>query len=997
MRNKFVKLLIITLVIAIITPGFSNITSSAAAPPPEAETYTEYFYSDESTYVYESLPSTNYNSGSMKYILNIGLDEFEGDYIAFVKFNNIDLPEDAVIEDAKIRLYCSDFGSHPNANIKMYSVDESWDEETINWNNKPDNLEFIYSRNVGADGPYDWDATDLVEHWLNYPISNYGVSFEEGIQLFSTPFYSDEVSYYGPRLEIRYQTTSGEEPEPPEEPPVDNTPCEMSYTVTPESPESGDEVTISVTATDDTAMQYISIFKGVSEVETCTAEGTVTSLDCSYSEVFTTPGNHSFSIFADDKGAEPPQGKTVYVDIAGSGNDPIVTISASFEESNAIPSKYCLLPMDGQTIDITATATDPDGIDMMTITFDGTPYDRFYDPPQTSVEETISIVNGDDFLEDCSPPCTFRYSVRAYDTEDRSARAEGEEIKLNAPWQWYWGLPFSNWGCDENHTWSWSMMESIFGDDIWWDKEHDWKKPHAEYLYKNKIKKGGRKGQCYGISALSIELASTSSSLNANMIQPSAVSIDDLERENWNNTWRYYYARQAGQYSFHRLLLKSAQYLLQPERTGSGLHPYIDDILDDIMDDLNEGKPGIISIFEGGKGHAVVPWRVVPNGSNMYNVYIYDPNHEYTSTHNSTDYTNFNSYPFIVFGEDGWARDGWWSYQWNSTSTWNENIYYTPYETVIGNPSSTNYIGSPPTTVGITDQRLPDPMQTLFYGSGDASFYIEDSEGRKTGYVNNTLVTNIPYSAPIFESDGESNVVDMFMLPNNVSLTIHTDSSINSENEIGSYELMLWHNSSFYNIKNVSCTKNTKDEIIFEPKSKNKDISDHSLKFKRGDISKLNLDNSVNYTINIAKEFYKSQNTVGREYIFSSSKNKKGSEIKLYVSDDYDDLVVETFDTPYNFTITTKSTESLEENPDIDYIPESKMSFSMDANEKNSFSPDDWNTTSSAGSVSTNNTQDQDNQDQNNEDKTETPGFGIVIVFIALFGLIWYKKRIHKL
>jgi len=1002
MNQKKINYIIIFLTIVIIMPTFSQTTTSA--PPPEPVTYTAYVHSDESSYVYQGLPSMNYNTGMDKYNLMIGQDEFNHDYQFYVKFNAIDLPSDAVIKSAKIRLWCSEYGSD-NALTEMRKVTTFWNEDTLNWSNKPSVSSTIDQKNVGIDGPYDFNAFTLVEDWVDTPSQNYGVLFvnEQYDQFFSYVFYSDNDATHSPRLQITYETSTGEEPDPPEEPSEDTTPCEIEYMVSPENPQSGNNVTISVTATDDVAMQYISIQKAAVEVKFCEAVGTQTTLTCSYSEVLNT-GTYIFSIFADDKGGESPVGETFTVEVEGTGSDPIVTLEIEFEHDDATPAKYQILPMDGQQIDIKATATDPDGIDFMTITVDGIPVDFTFDPPQTEVERWVSVENGNDILDDCSAPCTLRYSVRAYDTEGRSTRVEGEDIEIGVPWQWYWGLPFANWGCDENHTWSWSMMESIFGDEVWWNEEHGWRKPHADYLYKNKVKEGGRGGQCYGMCALSLELASTSSSIYANMIQPTAVSIDDLEREEWNNTWPYYYARQAGQYSFHRLFLKSAQYLLQPERSGSGLHPFIDDILDDIIDDLNAGTPGIISIFEGSKGHAVIPWRVVPLGGDMYNVFIYDPNHAHASTHDSMDFTNFNQYPFIVFGEDGWARDGWWSYEWNSTSTWNENIYYTPYDTMIGNPSSKNYIGTTPTTVGITDQRLPDPMQTLMYGSGDASFYAEDTSGRKTGYVNGELIAEIPYSAPIHESDGSVETVDMFMLPSNVTLTIHSNSTVGSEDDAGVYSLMLWHNTSLYTFENVTSTKGTKDEIIFTPSSTFDEVTDHSVRFKRGDVTKLRASDPLDYTITIAKEFYNSP-FVGRVYSFTSDQNDEGAEIELYVSEDHDDFVVETFDSPFTFSVTTKSTESLENDPQVDYIPESKGSFSMDANEKMAVTPDNWATTLASGSFSTgkeqNDTDDEPNDQTQGDDSTtvadETPGFeGIILCIALILGLVYYRRKKHS-
>jgi len=989
------KTLIIFFMVCLLIPTIQ------AAPPSGPEQYQTTLESDSSVYVSESQPTTNFNSGTNMFYLEIYQDEFMYQKVSFVKFDLSSLPEDADVLDAEIRLYLT---ASPDSSsvVDMYPISQSWSEGSVTWNSKPSYTSggIISSLSVSTSGWKEWDASSVVDDWMEGTQTNYGVAFvtEESI-----PRFRSDESSFKPRLWILYETESGEEPEePPEEPPEDTTPCEITYTISPENPESGDEVTISATATDNIGLEYLAIKESLT-IELCSSyaeDDTTTELTCEHAEVLYTPGK-TFYIEANDLGSASAQLIEVNIDIAGTGSDPVVTLDIEFEEDNAIPAKHRLLPMDGQRIDITATATDPDGIDFMTITVDGLPVDFSYDPPQTEVEETLSVYNGVDVLDEFDVPCTLRYSVRAYDIEDRSTRVEGEDIEIGAPWQWYWGLPFANWGCDENHTWSWSMMESIFGNEVWWNKERGWRKPHADYLFQNKVKEGGRGGQCYGFCALSLELADPSSSLYANMIQPTAVTIDDLERENWNNTWPYYYARQAGQYSFDRLFLKSVQYLLQPEYSGSGLHPFIGDILGQIIDDLNAGTPGIISIFEGSSGHAVVPWRVVPLGSNMYNVFIYDPNHNYVSTIDSTDYSNFEQYPFIVFGEDGWARNGWWSYEWNSTSTWNENIYYTPYETVIGNRGSINYIGTSPTAVGITDQKLPDPLQTLMYGSGDASFYVEDESGRKTGYVNGELVADIPNSAPLFESMGASGLVDMFMLPSNVTLTIHTESTIDANDEMGVYSLMLWHNSSLYTFKNMSCTKDTEDEIIFTPLSSSKDMNDHSLILKRGNVQKLRGIDPLHYSITFVKEFYNSPKKVGREYVTTSNQNDDGAEIELFVSKDYDDLVLQTFDTPFSGTISLKSTESVENDSSLGFIPESTGVFSLDANETLVVTPEDWKTTSASGALINDDAEQdqqddtqQDQQDESTDISTQTPGFEIYLVFLVLIlGMLFIKKR----
>jgi len=100
--------------------------------------------------------------------------------------------------------------------------------------------------------------------------------------------------------------------------------------------------------------------------------------------------------------------------------------------------------------------------------------------------------------------------------------------------------------------------------------------------------------------------------------------------------------------------------------------------------------------------------------------------------------------------------------------------------------------------------------------------------------------------------------------------------------------------------------------------------------------------------------------------------------------------------------VITKSTESLENDPQVDYIPESKGDFTMAANEKMAITPDDWSTTSASGSfISSEEQDDADNEsnDQTQEDDStkntdETPGFESVILFITIIlGLIYYRRK----
>ena len=348
-------------------------TIQAAPPPSGPQTYSTTLESETSVFIDQSQPTKNYNSGTNRYYLYVAQDEFEYKQVSFVEFDLSSLPDDADVLDAEIRLYLP---AAPTSSVttKMYPIRQSWAETSVTWNTKPSYKDFSKTQGlidtiiISTSGWKEWDATTVVEDWLDGSRTNYGVAFET--EAGTLRFSSDESSYE-PRLWILYQSSSGEEPDdPPEDPPEDSTPCEISYTLNPENPQSGDEVTISATATDNMGLEYLTIKEG--SVELCSTyaeDDSTTELTLNYTETLYTPGK-TFFIEANDKGSSPPQLITLEIDVEGSGSDPEVTLTIAFDDDNVAPQKYRLLPMDGQTVEITATATDPDGIDLMTITFD---------------------------------------------------------------------------------------------------------------------------------------------------------------------------------------------------------------------------------------------------------------------------------------------------------------------------------------------------------------------------------------------------------------------------------------------------------------------------------------------------------------------------------------------------------------------------------------------------------------------------------------------------
>jgi len=195
----------------------------------------------------------------------------------------------------------------------------------------------------------------------------------------------------------------------------------------------------------------------------------------------------------------------------------------------------------------------------------------------------------------------------------------------------------------------------------------------------------------------------------------------------------------------------------------------------------------------------------------------------------------------------------------------------------------------------------------------------------------------------------------------------------------------------------MSCTKDTEDTITLSPQSLRGLDGGHSLKFRRGDVTGIRANDPMDYSITFANEFYNSP-FVGRTITFTSGQHENGAEIELTVSEDHDDLVVETFEFPFSFCVSTKSTESFEDDPDIDYIPQSKGNFTLDENSKTTVSPKDWGTTEILGVISEGTYQAPDGSDSSNgdttDDTTQTPGFELPLLMIALIcGILLIRKR----
>jgi len=102
--------------------------------------------------------------------------------ISYLKFDLSGIPTSKTIYYALFNLYYCDYEGAGKAEVGLYKVNTSWDEDTITWENKPDfSTTYEDSRLFGPSDPCMsewWDITDLVKGWTNGSIPNNGIALK---------------------------------------------------------------------------------------------------------------------------------------------------------------------------------------------------------------------------------------------------------------------------------------------------------------------------------------------------------------------------------------------------------------------------------------------------------------------------------------------------------------------------------------------------------------------------------------------------------------------------------------------------------------------------------------------------------------------------------------------------------------------------------------------------------------------------------------------------
>jgi hypothetical protein len=128
-------------------------------------------------------------------------------HVSFVQFDMNELPVDARIESAELRLYFNGNYSGPN-DVQVGRVDGAWDEATLTWNSPPPAVEWNGPFVEVGDDEADiaWDVTGIVRSWQDGSEENFGFGVRSpetgGKQYWSKEVTGDQ--HLPPRLVITY-------------------------------------------------------------------------------------------------------------------------------------------------------------------------------------------------------------------------------------------------------------------------------------------------------------------------------------------------------------------------------------------------------------------------------------------------------------------------------------------------------------------------------------------------------------------------------------------------------------------------------------------------------------------------------------------------------------------------------------------------------------------------------------------------------------------------
>ena len=125
-----------------------------------------------------------------------------------LQFDLSDIPADATVTSAIIKLEETSVYSYSGTNLTMHRILESWDEATTCWNNKPGNGPMT-GRGKNSGSTYTFDVTAITQDMVRNPADNHDFLIHTDVNQTQLTFASTENgSTAGPELTVEWDGTS---------------------------------------------------------------------------------------------------------------------------------------------------------------------------------------------------------------------------------------------------------------------------------------------------------------------------------------------------------------------------------------------------------------------------------------------------------------------------------------------------------------------------------------------------------------------------------------------------------------------------------------------------------------------------------------------------------------------------------------------------------------------------------------------------------------------
>ncbi len=700
-RSTFVAL-VLGIAFAVVLSAMPMKTVRAAVPTLQSIE----LFADMDTYVTDNMPNDNY--GGEGYLRAGYYTTFEFYYhrCILVQFDISILPPDSVIHTARLNLTLYSGGDE---DLSVMRVGEPWDERAVTWNTKPDLvtvdpvLPKIWTIGTGSLSVQSLDVTTWTDNWFSEAYENNGLWIQpEPYSAMGNPciFYSYDGARVDPspstsllkhpKLRITFTSaTIVDQPPPPDPPPwlEDYTPPTAEISIEPSdgiSPD--DDVTITVVATDNICLDQVTLMVDLVMVNQTLIDFSVEDATEVTIEFVTTFdfGDHHIQVTAKDR--MYLVGGDYVLEHVGSRTPPSLTVACSPEQ---------VLPEDGAEISITVTAEDSEGLKSLVIGLERAVWDPdaypdhseefvFSEPYPKSFTTTVILenVNVPGYLDPQINATQVECLAYARDIEELYTVAS-DNVSVVRPYQWEYGIPYAN----PAGSLSWTRYEDTFGHgELWGPGSLEWWKTAVARFWWPIYHVMANNGECFGMSMYSLwhqrNGIPVPDSLDEHVGDELPPVLPGYNEQNYaKRTIEMFQGAQISQ----EILSRYIDQIEDQIGASTPIRPFLAGPFQQLQEDLENDEPGVLymaeyrgmddGVMECIGAHAVVPWMVVETEPNHWRVYVYDSNRPHTSTTQSTDYDNYEHYPYVEIDET--------SYAWRiGDELWNDYIWYVPYEEV---------------------------------------------------------------------------------------------------------------------------------------------------------------------------------------------------------------------------------------------------------------------------------------------------------------------------